>query len=143
MNLLKKALLWIGGIIVVIVIIAAVASGGGDKASTSSQPNQSTQSTKSTDQAQTKPGFTIKVTGTDGLEFSGNYMIVTSDGKTASKSVEGKIPAEYQVDGAMVSVSFQKKVEKGKLKVEILKGDKVMAESDTDAAYGVVSASTH
>lgn len=135
---MKKALLWISGIIAVIVIIAAIASGGGEKASTTS----STQSTESTSQTQTKPGFTIKVTGTDGLEFSGSYMVVTADGKTASKSVEGKVPTEYQVDGAMVSVSFQKKTEKGKLKVEILKGNKVMSESDTDAAYGLVSAST-
>jgi len=43
-------------------------------------------------------------------------MIVTADGKTASKSVEGKVPTEYQIDGAMVSVSFQKKRKKENLK---------------------------
>jgi len=83
--------------------------------------------------------FQIKVSGTTGLEFSGSYMTVTSGGQSTSKSVEGTVPAQYTVTGNMVSVAFQKQVESGTLKVEILKDGKVINSSDTTAAYGVVS----
>lgn len=128
---MKKLIKWIGigilGLFVLGVILSAL--GGNDTATTS---------TKEGDKAK----FVIKLTGTDGLEFSGSYMVVTWDGKSVSKSVDGKVPTEYQVDGAMVSTSFQKKSESGSLKVEILKGDKVAAEGETDAAYGLVTAAT-
>lgn len=86
--------------------------------------------------------FTIKVSGTDGLEFSGSYMSVLADGKSTSKSVDGIIPTEYSVKGNIVSVAFQKKSESGFLKVQILKDDKVINESESSAAYGVVSVAT-
>ena len=86
--------------------------------------------------------YTIKVSGTDGLEFSGGYMAVTSDGKSVYKSVDGVVPAQYSVSGTIISCSFQKLVEAGTLKVEILKSGQVVAEDDTSAAYGVVAAAT-
>lgn len=86
--------------------------------------------------------FTIKVTGTNGLSFSGSYMGVTSGG-TTSKSVDGTVPATYTVSGSIVSCSFQKKSESGSLAVQILKDNKVVKESDTTAAYGVVTAATN
>lgn len=86
--------------------------------------------------------FTIKVTGTDGLKYSGSYMTVMADGKNSSKSVDGTVPGEYTVDASMVSVTFQKQSESGALKVEILKDGEVVAENETEAAYGVVTAAT-
>jgi len=86
--------------------------------------------------------FEIKVSGTTGLEFSGSYMAVTSGGQSTSKSVDGVVPATYSVKGNIVSAVFQKKAESGTLKVEILKGGKVVNSSDTTAAYGVVSVAT-
>ena len=129
---MKKFLKWAGIAFIGFIVIGILASAlGGNKTVTTSAPP-----------SQSKPKFVIKITGTPGIEFSGSYMVVTADGKSVSKSVDGKVPAEYPVDGSMVSTSFQKKGENGKLKVEIFKGDKVAAESETEAAYGVVSAAT-
>ncbi len=86
--------------------------------------------------------YIIKVSGTSGLEFSGSYMAVTSDGDSVSKSVDGVVPTQYSLSGTIISCSFQKQVEAGTLKVEILKGGQVVAESDTTAAYGVVIVAT-
>lgn len=75
------------------------------------------------------------------VRFSGSYMVVTSGGST-SRSVDGTTPAEYAVRGVIVSCAFQKTSESGSLKVEILKGGKVVNSSYTAAAYGVVSVAT-
>lgn len=126
-----KVLKWVGIAVVAFFVLGIIgAMFGGNQPISTSESNSSS------------PGFVIKVTGTDGTKFSGSYMLVTLDGKTASKSVEGTAPIDYKVDANMVSVAFQKAGEKGNLKVEILKDDQVVAESETDAAYGMVSVST-
>jgi hypothetical protein len=93
--------------------------------------------------------FTIKVSGTTGLEFSGSYLVVMSNGQSTSEPVAGTVPAEYSVTGtnritvSIVSVELQKRTEEGTLRVEILKDfDEVIASSETTAAYGVVSVAT-
>lgn len=92
--------------------------------------------------------FTIKVSGTTGLEFSGSYLVTTSNGQSTSEPVAGTVPAEYSVTGtnritvSIVSVELQKQTEEGTLKVEILKGDEVIANSETTAPYAVVSVAT-
>ena len=86
--------------------------------------------------------YTIKVSGTADLEFSGHYMVVNSDLTEGSKSVDGVVPAQYSVSGTIISCVFQKQVESGTLRVEILKSGQVVAESDTSADYGVVSVAT-
>lgn len=92
--------------------------------------------------------FIIKVSGTTGLEFSGSYLVTTSNGQSASESVNGTVPQEYGVTGtnritvSMVSVELQKQTEEGTLKVEILKDNETVASSETTAAYGVVSVAT-
>ncbi len=86
--------------------------------------------------------YIIKVSGTTGLNFSGSYMTVTSNGNSTSKTVDGTVPTQYSVRGTIVSVVFQKKTEGGYLKVEVLRGGKVINSSDTTAAYGVVSVAT-
>jgi hypothetical protein len=87
-------------------------------------------------------GFTIEVSGTKGLEFQGSYMKVNSWGESISKSVEGVVPAQYSVNGNIISCSFQKKHESGTLKVRISKEGTIVASSETSAAYGVVTAAT-
>lgn len=87
--------------------------------------------------------YVIKVSGSDRCKFSGSYMLVTADGQSQSKSVEGRVPAEYQARGNIVSTSFQKQGENGLLKVQILKGGRLVNESETTAAYGVVMAASN
>jgi hypothetical protein len=87
--------------------------------------------------------YEIKVTGDAGMKFSGSYMVVEVGGSSTSKSVEGTVPASYSVAGSMVSVAFQKQSDTGgRLKVAILKGGKVAKESETTAAYGMVTVAT-
>jgi tetratricopeptide (TPR) repeat protein len=86
--------------------------------------------------------FTIRVSGTSGLKFSGSYLTVTVDGGSISKSVDGFVPAEYNVSGISVSCSFQKKTEEGNLNLEIIKNGMVISQTETSSAYGIVSAST-
>jgi hypothetical protein len=86
--------------------------------------------------------FTIKISGSPGLKYSGSYMVLTASGDSTSKTVDGSVPDQFNVSGNIVSTTFQKRAESGNLKVEIVKGGSVVAESETSAAYGVVSAAT-
>lgn len=86
--------------------------------------------------------YTVNVSGTPGLNFSGSYMVVAS-GKSESRSVDGVVPQSYQLKGNIVSVSFQKKSQGGVLEVKILKDGRVVSASDTSAAYGIVTAATN
>lgn len=101
-----------------------------------SSPSKSVSSIFSSD-------YTVKVSGTPGLRFSGSYMVVTASGKSESKSVDGEVPQSYQLSGSIVSVSFQKQSESGVLELQILKDGQVVSASDTSAAYGLVSAATN
>ncbi len=86
--------------------------------------------------------FTIQVSGTSGLEFSGHYMTVTAGRISTSKMVEGKVPDQYSVSGDIVSCTFQKKTERGILSVQIIKDGKAVSASETSVAHGSVSAET-
>jgi hypothetical protein len=72
---------------------------------------------------------------------------MSSNGQSISKTVDGvsggvNEPTLYNVPGSSVSVAFQKKSDQGTLIVEILKDNKIVASSSTQAAYGVVSVAT-
>jgi hypothetical protein len=87
--------------------------------------------------------FEIRVGGHSGIQFSGAYMLVDRSGKSVSKTIDGLTPKVIKVNGSIVSCSFQKMVEHGSLRVEILKNGQMDANSETSAAYGVVTAATH
>jgi|GEM_PF-4251157 len=91
---------------------------------------------------QMEANFIVKVSGTSGLRFSGSCATTTISGTAISKSLDGVVPAEYTISGAIVSCAFQKQSAEGVLKVEIIKDGKVVAQSDTSATYGVVSVAT-
>ena len=90
----------------------------------------------------TDSDFTIKVLGTPGLRFNGNYLTIKANGENISKSIDGIIPSEYRTRGAIVSCMFQKQEIAGHLIVEILKGNKTISKSDTTAEYGCVTIAT-
>ena len=87
--------------------------------------------------------FTIRISGTEGLEFSGEYGATLADGRVKggkeSKSVDGVVPTEYTITAEVVWCSFTKQSEAGTLKVEILKDNEIVAESSTSIPYGVIS----
>ncbi len=83
--------------------------------------------------------FTIKVSGTSGLEFSGYYMTVTDGHISTWKLVEGKVPDQYSVSGNIVSCTIRKKTERGTLSVQIVKDGKIVSVSETALDYGSVN----
>jgi hypothetical protein len=87
--------------------------------------------------------FTIRVSGSDGVIFTGGYNVTTSTGNSSSKIIMADlVPAQIMVRGNNVSVTFQKQYENGTLKVEILKNGRVVSQSETSDAYGVVEVAT-
>jgi len=79
-------------------------------------------------------GWAVKVISDTG--WSGSIM---GDGN--SRTVDGRRTKTFPVSGDpwMVSATFQKSGESGDLKVQILKDGEIKGESETSAAYGVVS----
>ncbi len=94
--------------------------------------------------------YTIKVTGTDGIPFKGNYWVDESVQDILFKMaksgqfmpISGTTPAEYTISGGFVSCYFEADTKSGTLKVQILEGDKVVTESETTLPDWWVSAGT-
>jgi hypothetical protein len=91
--------------------------------------------------------YTIEVGGTEGLNFSGRYVVLTTEYDPAnlvasnelSYDVSGSVPAQYTaVNATSVSGMFQKKSEEGTLEVKILKGEELVDSANTSDAWGAV-----
>ena len=91
--------------------------------------------------------YTIEVGGTEGLNFSGRYVVVTQEYDSvnfvASNShpynVSGNVPTQYTAENAVsVAGMFQKKSEEGTLEVKILKGEELIDSANTSDAWGAV-----
>ena len=91
--------------------------------------------------------YTIEVGGTEGLNFSGRYVVVTEEydpvnlvaSNSHSYDVSGTIPAQYTAENATsVAGMFQKKSEEGTLEVKILKGEELIDSANTSDTWGAV-----
>ncbi len=87
----------------------------------------------------TNSDFIIRVSGTEGLRFSGHYSLVGTKELPEPVHAHAIIPGEYKGKGVTALCSFRKLTEKGTLKVEILKDGKMVSESETSVPYGFVS----
>lgn len=85
--------------------------------------------------------YVIKISGTEGLEFSGSYTAISWDGRSSSRSLDGLIPAMYGIDGDSVSAIFQKEEQYGCLFLDLLYNGQTVANSDTCADFGIASVS--
>ncbi len=84
--------------------------------------------------------YTIKISGTAGTKFKGNYSIPGSGSIGIPTNVEGVIPFEYKGRGVSALCMFRKtETTIGILKVEIFKDKTVVAASETAAPLGVVT----
>jgi len=94
--------------------------------------------------------YTIKVGGTAGLNFTGEYevwffhfnpdpqsIVYTKD----SYTVEGQVPQEYTFEGGATAVMFQKRAGDSwtLLEVEIWRDGELVAYRDTSDPWGAVS----
>lgn len=82
--------------------------------------------------------FTIRVSGTEGLKFSGHYSLVGTKALPEPVHAHAVIPGEYKGKGTIALCSFRKLTENGSLKVEILQDGKLVSESETNTPYGFV-----
>jgi hypothetical protein len=130
----------IGGVlltpVIVMIIITAAIVGGCQQSNTGNSTSGTTTSKHGVKTA------TIRITGTPGIAFSGNYH-----SSAASGSMNGTTPQDFEVDyesgfGAfdIVSATAQKKAEdNSKLTAQILVDNQVKKEQSTSAAFGVVT----
>ena len=120
----------IGGLFILLILIGIFA---GDKEPTTINDVNSNQESKVT-----TTNYIIEITGTEGLEFSGSI-----GGGTNSKSIEGSIPATYEVSDWPAVAVIQKKETSGTLTVTIKKNGRILNTQTTSASYGVVTVSSN
>jgi hypothetical protein len=82
--------------------------------------------------------FTIKVSGSPGLNFSGHYSILGTGAQPEPVTVSGAVPFVYKGKGIMAIAFFRSLTQNGSLKVEILKEGVVVSQSETIIPYGYV-----
>jgi len=92
--------------------------------------------------------FTIKVGGTDGLNFTGEYEVwflhYDPDGQKIvytkdSYAVEGQVPEEYTFEANVSPVILQKQTgDYSLLSVEIWRDEELLARRETREAWGAV-----
>ena len=91
--------------------------------------------------------YTIEIGGTEGLNFSGEYVVVTQEydpvnfvvSYSYSYNVSGTVPAQY-TDANVISVvgMFQKKNEEGTLEVRVLRGEELVDSASTSEPWGAL-----
>jgi hypothetical protein len=96
-----------------------------------------------------KTTYKIRISGTNSTPFNGSVAVTSLLGKTTSETKDGRIPAEFTVEGKSVSAVIRKQSGRGNLKVEILTerllgtGFDPVTIAQTTAAYGIVSVSSN
>jgi hypothetical protein len=97
--------------------------------------------------AQFTANYTIEIGGTEGLNFSGEYVVVTQEydpvnyvvSYSYSYDVSGTVPAQYTDENAISVVGmFQKQNEQGTLEVKILRGEEIVDSASTADPWGAV-----
>src|SRR5215203_3361017 len=90
-----------------------------------------------------KNSVVLRISGTPGLQFSGNYT--TPQGTQNFSGTLGTTPTDYKLGGAgvaglnLVTANVQRQGTYGTLKVEILKNGQVVQLGETDATNNTVS----
>lgn len=84
--------------------------------------------------------FTVKLSGTPGMQIKGAYILTTPDGTSRSTFPEIVLPQEFKIKGTVLSVSYQKTTEEGELDLEVLKDGNVVSHSTTSAPLGLIGA---
>ncbi len=121
-------------ILVVVLVFNAADSGVSDKGEQANEPTPEAASSAA-----------VRVSGTQGLEYSGGYGIVESGLETVDGRL-GADPVDYEVvfesetlNFDAISAVFQKDGTDGTLKVEIIVDGEVVESEETAAENGVVA----
>jgi len=122
----------ITGILAILVLFIIIGVLSGDREPTKIEEVKTNEPTKTTSN-----NYVIEITGTNGLEFTGSI-----GGGANQRSVQGSIPATYEVNTWPAVAVIQKKEASGTLTVTMKKNDRVLNSQTTDADYGVVTVSS-
>jgi hypothetical protein len=83
--------------------------------------------------------YTIKISGSDKLQFSGHYTIAGTGAMPKPVEVKGVVPMEYKDKGMAAACVFRKTNADGTMKVEIIKGQEIVSSSETAAPFGIIT----
>jgi hypothetical protein len=83
--------------------------------------------------------YTIKISGSDKLQFSGHYTIAGTGAMPKPVQVKGAVPMEYKGKGMAAACVFRKTTAEGTMKVEIMKGQEIVSSSETAAPFGIIT----
>lgn len=81
----------------------------------------------------------IRLKGTSGLRFNGQYTIEPSRDISNKKFFPGTVPAEYKLQAARVTFDFQKLYETGELSIEIFVNGQPQTSGSTTKPFGAIS----
>ncbi len=92
--------------------------------------------------------YTIRISGTDDVEFTGEYGGTMSGGSQPgdgrdSKKIKDTVPVEYTLVADVVWCSVEKNTKEGTLIVEIFLENELIASDETTDPYGSVSVEAH
>lgn len=76
--------------------------------------------------------FQVKVTGTDGLKFSGFYELTLVNTLKTRREIKGTVPAIYTFKGDVITFSVAKETA-GTMKLEIVRGGEVYDDEQSSA----------
>jgi hypothetical protein len=92
--------------------------------------------------------YTIEVGGTEGLNFSGEYLVVTEEydpvdyvvSNSRCYNISGSVPAQYTAENAVsVAGMFRKKSQERTLEVRFWKGEDLVDSANTSDIWGLSS----
>jgi hypothetical protein len=83
--------------------------------------------------------YTIKISGSDKLQFSGHYTIAGTGALPKPVEVKGVVPMEYKGKGMAAACVFRKTTADGTMKVEIMKGQEIVSSSETATPFGIIT----
>lgn len=101
------------------------------------QNQQQDQQQRNQDQQQDKQTITVRITGTEGLAFSGRLGSAQD-----LRRIEGSVPKEYEIPfgGAAVTATIRKQQPgPGTLGVEVVRDGEVVADKETSSTTGVLN----
>lgn len=84
--------------------------------------------------------YTVEMSGTMNLRFAGTCMVVGSGGNTKTGDLAGTLPTRFQFQGSMISCTAQNQGDYGSMKMVIMRGSEIVAQSQTSQPYGAIAA---
>lgn len=82
--------------------------------------------------------FTMRISGTPGVQFKGTYNLVNARGNSTSHTISGTVPKTYTIGPGtlMLSVAIHKMGRAGTLRLDVSQGPRHVVGHQTSSPYG-------